>query len=346
MSYYKKASLSAILCALLVVVAAVLVLAVGMPAKAPFSDSAVLTVKCADIPLDYTKLETQLASATKLPYTVTAGKDISGTYEAASVKFDGTGFTAVNAQELVATLGASYSVISYDTVAGKNTTGLVMFLVFTGVTTFIIAGLYLAIRYGLKTALTSFVPAVAAVAGALITLFVIGGGVSYPLAVVSVGSFAAALFFAALAFGQARELHEAKHVLDHDDVADKTGEVLMPRNIRIALAAVLVLGAAGVSGLAFGLRDLAYTAFPLLIGTLIGLFGAQFCAVPLCMSWQEAEDEAAVKKAHEKKPAKKHAKATSGKPAAKTAKSGVKTPAKKSAKKTDPAKTGKAKPKK
>lgn len=335
MSYYKKASLSAIICALLVVVAAVLVLAVGMPAKAPFSDSEVLTVKCADIPLDYSKLESQLASATDLPYTVTAGKDISGTFEAANVKFDGTGFTSVNAQELVATLGASYSVLSLNTVAGKSTAGMIMFLVFTGVTAFIIAGLYLALRYGLKTALTSFVPAVAAVGGALITLFVIGGGVSYPLAVVCIGSFAVALFFSALAFGQARELHESKHVLDHDDVADQTGAVLMPRNIKIGLAAVLVFGAVGAAGIALSLPDLAYTAFPLLVGTLIGLFGAQFCAVPLCMKWQVEAAEALTKKTREKKPAKKT-----------PAKGTAKTPAKKNIKKLDPAKPAKPKSKK
>jgi len=57
--------------------------------------------------------------------------------------------------------------------------------------------------------------------------------------------------------------------------------------------------------------------------------------VPLCMTWQDAEDAAIAKKAHEKKPAKK----TPAK----------KTPAKKNIKKLDPAKpgtSGKSKPKK
>jgi len=333
--YYKKAKLYAILCAALVVVAAALVVGIGLPAKAPFSDNTVLTVKCVDIPFDYSAFDTKLAAATDLSYTVTQGKELSGTFEAANVTFEGTGFDSVAAQTLVSTLGASYSVLSINTITGKNAAGLTMYLVFIGITSLVVGGLYLAFRYGLKTAVTSFVPAFAAVGGALITAVLIGTGFSYPLAVAVICSFAVALFFSALAFGQAREMHESKHVHDHDAVADETGEALMPRNIKIAVAAVIVLGTVAVTGMLVDITDLTYAAIPLLVGFLIALFGAQMCAVPLCMTWQDAEDAAIAKKAHEKKPAKK----TPAK----------KTPAKKNIKKLDPAKpgtSGKSKPKK
>ncbi len=339
MSYYKKTKLFAILCAALAVVAAALVLTVGLPAKAPFADSTTLTVKCVDVPLDFAKLDTELASATDLPYTVTRGKDITGAFEAANVTFDGTGFTAVNAQTLVSTLGASYSVLSLNTVTGKNASGLTMYMIFVGAATLLAAGIYLAIRYGYKTAVSSFVPAVAAAAGALITAALTGIGLSYPLSVAVIGSFALALFFAALAFGQARELHESKHVHGRDDVADRTGAALMPRNIGIAVVSVIVFGAVAAAGIWTGVTALTDTAIPLLTGTLIGLFGAQLCAVPLCMMWQNAEDKTAAKKAHGKKSAAKPSKIT-GKTSAKGT---VKTPAKKTAtkkniKKLDPAK--------
>jgi hypothetical protein len=152
-----------------------------------------------------------------------------------------------------------------------------------------------------------------------------------------------ALFFAALAFGQARELHESKHVHDHDDVADQTGAALMPRNIGIAVTAVIILGAVAAIGFVVDIMSLAYAAIPLLVGTLVGLFGAQLCAVPLCMYWQNAEEAVLVKKTHEKKPVAKKPAKTSTKTSAK------KVPAKKSIKKLDPAKpdtSGKAKPKK
>ncbi len=336
MSYYKKAKLFAILCAVLVVVAAALVVTIGLPGKAPFADSTVLTVKCVDIPLDFAKLESELAAATDLPYTVTPGKSISATFEAANIKLDGTSFTSANAQSLVSTLGASYSVLSLNTVTGKNSTGLTMFMVFTGILTLLIGGIYLAIRYGLKTAVSAFISAIAAASGALIVAALIGTGLSYELAVAVIGSFAMALFFAALAFGQARELHETKHVHGHDDVADQTGTALMPRNAAITVVTVIVLGAVAAVGFAVDIMALTYAAIPLLVGTLVGLFGAQLCAVPLCNYWQNAEDEALVKKAREKKPAKKAAPAK-------------KAPAKKNIKKLDPAKpgtSGKAKPKK
>ena len=342
MSYYKKAKLYAIICAVLVVVAAVLVVTVGLPEKAPFVDNTVLTVKCVDIPLDFTKLDTQLASATDLSYTVTQGKDLTGSFEAANVVFNGTGFTAENAQALVSTLGASYSVLSLNTINGKSASGLTMYMVFTGIVTFLIAGIYLAFRYGFKTALTAFVPAFAAAAAALITTALIGAGFSYPLAVAVIGSFALALFFAALAFGQARELHETKHVHDHDDVADQTGAALMPRNIGIAVVSVLILGAMTVIGFVMNIPSLSYTALPLLIGILVGLFGAQLCAVPLCNDWQNAEEAAVVKKAHEKKPAKSTAKSTAKTPAKSADKATAKkAPSKKTAKKSDSAKTSK-----
>jgi hypothetical protein len=75
---------------------------------------------------------------------------------------------------------------------------------------------------------------------------------------------------------------------------------------------------------------LTYAAIPLLVGTLVGLFGAQLCAVPMCMRWQSAEEAALVKKAHEKKPAAKKPAKTSTKASAK------KAPAKKNIKKFDP----------
>ncbi|HOP10756.1 MAG TPA: hypothetical protein PK629_04635 [Oscillospiraceae bacterium] len=329
--YYKKAKFYAILCAALVVVAAALVVGIGLPEKAPFSDSTVLTVKCVDIPLDYSKLDTELAAATDLPYTVVTGNEISGNFEAANVTFEGTDFNSVDAQTLVSTLGASYSVLSLNTITGKSTSGMTMFLIFTGVATLLVAGLYLAFRYGLKTALSAFVPAFAAVGGVLIVAVVIGAGFSYPLAVASVCSFAVALFFSAMAFGQAREMHESKHVHDHDDVANETGAVLMSRNIKIAAAAVIILGTVAVTGVLVNITDLTYTAIPLLIGTLIGLFGAQFCAVPLCMAWQDAEDATAAKKAHAKKPVKKTPAKTASKISAKS--SAKKAPSKSKSKK-------------
>ena len=335
MSYYKKAKTYAVICALLVVVSAILTLTFGLEAKAPFKDSTILSVKCVGAPFDFSKLETELAGTTELPYTLTKGKDISGTYEAASVTFDGTGYTAVNAQTLAATLGASYSVLSLNTVTGKNASGLIMYLVFVGIATLLAAGIYLAFRYGFKTAVSAFIPALGAVGGALIVSVVIGTGLSYPLAVALVGSLVISLFFSALAFGQARELHETKHVREHDDVADQTGAALMPRNIKIALFAVIVLGTVSAAGFIFSFPDLTFSAFPLLIGTLIGLFGAQFCAVPLCMKWQVEATEAIVKKAREKKPAKSTAKSPA-----------KKAPPKKNIKKLDPGHPAKPKPKK
>ncbi len=340
MSYYKKAKLYAIICALLVVAAAVLTLTFGLPAKAPFTDSTILTVQCVDTPLDFTALDDQLAQTTDLPYTVVPGKDLSGAYEAANITFDGAGFTSVDAQSLVSTLGASYSVLSLNTVAGNSASGMVAYLVFTGVASLLAAGIYLAFRYGFKTAVSALVPALGAVGAALSAAVIIGTGLSYPLAVALVGSLLVSLFFSALAFGQARELHEVKHVIGHDDVAEQTGAALMPRNLKIALFAAIVFATVGAAGFIFNIPDLPYTAFPLLIGVLVGLFGAQLCAVPLCMKWQIEASEALLKKKTSKKSAK-----TVSKSGDKSAKPAAKTPAKKSAahaKKNNPAKSGKS----